>query len=83
MMGKETTMEQYVIRKTDLGEEVVSDRAPRSGIRIGHYLAEDGTPLVTVGDIILGRLPDLVDAMSRTHREFRMADAIRTIQELA
>ncbi len=76
-------MEKYVIGKDERGRDVVSDKAPRNNINIGGYVAEDGTPLVTVGDLIIGQLPDLATTLVEVERGFRLRDAMSTIKELA
>lgn len=78
--GKVSEMDQHVIGTNDHGKPVVSDKAPRMNVRIGGYVDEDGELLVTVGDVIIGRLPDLADVLSELDQRYKGASVIRQCQ---
>ncbi|MCB5412425.1 hypothetical protein [Pseudogemmobacter faecipullorum] len=67
------SLDKYTLKTVVNGSVVISDTAPRAHVRIGGYVAEDGTLLVTAGDLVLGRLPDLAGALSEIQQRLAVA----------
>ena len=76
-------MEKYIVGMNEFGTAIISDSAPMANVNIGGYVAEDGVPLVTCDNTILGRLPDLVEALHGVERDFKLREAMNVIKKYA